>query len=224
MLGSDWKEVQREWLHRLGNLTLTGYNSTYSDRAFEDKKKIPGGFEDSSVRLNRFVREQSVWTAKEIKRRGEELARRAVQIWPNLSVDPKLVEKARAAEIRNRAQRRDVSKVTMSPAARYLFEMLRPRILEMDQNIIELAEQHSVSYHGPAFFLEVLPRKNRIGLLFALDYNEVEDPDEMVQDATQWAFIVNSQYEGGAYVLVGSDVDVERVLPIIRQAYELGRS
>jgi len=45
MLGNDWREVQREWLHRLGNLTLTGYNSTYSDRPFGEKKKIKGARE-----------------------------------------------------------------------------------------------------------------------------------------------------------------------------------
>jgi len=40
MLGSNWKETQREWLNRLGNVTLTGYNSEYSDRPFSDKKSI----------------------------------------------------------------------------------------------------------------------------------------------------------------------------------------
>ena len=44
MLGENWKEAQSVWLHRLGNLTLTGYNSTYSDRPFDEKKTIPGGF------------------------------------------------------------------------------------------------------------------------------------------------------------------------------------
>jgi hypothetical protein len=37
MLGNSWKEVQQQWVHRLGNLTLTGYNPEYSDRSFEDK-------------------------------------------------------------------------------------------------------------------------------------------------------------------------------------------
>jgi len=224
MLGSEWKEVQREWLHRLGNLTLTGYNSSYSDRPFEEKKTMPGGFEYSSVRLNKFVREQPVWTAEEMKRRGEELSAKALKIWPGLCVDQQLVENARAAELRRRAQRKDVTRVSMSAAARHLFELLRPRILEVGAGIIELAEESSVSYHGPVFFLEVLPRKNKIGLLFALDYNEVEDPQQMVQDATQWAFIVNSQYEGGAYALVRTGEDAERVLPIIRQAYERAQS
>lgn len=224
MLGSEWKEVQREWLHRLGNLTLTGYNSTYSDRPFDEKKTIPGGFQDSSVRLNRFVREQPVWTAQEMKRRGEELSAKALRIWPALSVDQQLVENARTADLRRLAQRTDVTKVPMSSAARHLFEFLRPRILEVGAGIIELAEESSVSYHGPVFFLEVLPRKNKIGLLFALDYNEVKAPEQVIEDATQWAFIVNSQYEGGAYALVRTDEDAERVLPIIRQAYERAQS
>jgi Protein of unknown function (DUF1524) len=64
MLGENWRDVQKTWLNRLGNLTLTGYNSTYSDRPFGEKNTVPGGFADSSVRLNKFVREQPVWTAK----------------------------------------------------------------------------------------------------------------------------------------------------------------
>ncbi len=34
MLGPDWKAIQQSWVHRLGNVTLTGYNSEYSDRPF----------------------------------------------------------------------------------------------------------------------------------------------------------------------------------------------
>ncbi|MCZ2074222.1 MAG: DUF262 domain-containing protein [Bryobacterales bacterium] len=74
MLGSDWKTVQETWLHRLGNLTLTGYNSTYSDRPFTEKKTIAGGFNDSPLRLNKFIREQSTWDATTIEQRGKQLA------------------------------------------------------------------------------------------------------------------------------------------------------
>lgn len=48
MLGSSWEIDHEVWLHRLGNLTLTGYNSTYQDRPFEEKKTIPGGFNESA--------------------------------------------------------------------------------------------------------------------------------------------------------------------------------
>ncbi len=37
-LGADWKRVHDTWLHTLGNLTLTGYNSEYSDNSSRTKK------------------------------------------------------------------------------------------------------------------------------------------------------------------------------------------
>lgn len=52
MLGSDWQSVQNEYLHTLGNLTLTGYNSELSDRPFSQKKTIEGGFNHSPIHLN----------------------------------------------------------------------------------------------------------------------------------------------------------------------------
>jgi predicted transport protein len=201
MLGEHWQEVQREWLHRLGNLTLTGYNSTYSDRPFEVKQMIPGGFSESSVRLNKLIREQLAWTPLEMDQRSEELARRALLIWPSLVVEQALIHKPQEAEIRERAQRRDVSKVPMSPAARHLFEILREKIKTLDTDIIELAEQRSVSYHERAFFLEVIPRKNQIGLLLPLEFNEIQDPSGVVEDASLWKFIVNAAHEGRAGII-----------------------
>ena len=49
LVGEAWQEVHETWLHRLGNLTLTAYNSRYSDRSFHEKKTIPGGFNESAV-------------------------------------------------------------------------------------------------------------------------------------------------------------------------------
>ena len=34
-LGPEWQRIQQTWLHTLGNLTLTGYNSEYSDHPFQ---------------------------------------------------------------------------------------------------------------------------------------------------------------------------------------------
>ena len=82
MLGEGWEEVHENWLHRLGNLTLTGFNSEYSNSSFEVKKTRPNGFNESAVRLNLFVRNQSEWTATQMEERGKLLAQRALRIWP----------------------------------------------------------------------------------------------------------------------------------------------
>ncbi len=219
MLGEGWKEIQKTWLHRLGNLTLTGYNSTYSDRPFDEKKTIAGGFSDSSVRLNKYVRDQPAWTAKEMSERTEALAKRALETWPPLSVAQSLVDTANHREKIKLAARQDMSKIKMSHEARALFEELRKGVLAIDSGILELAEPNSVSYHGPAFFLEALPRRYKLTLLLALDFNEVDDPSGLAKDATEKKFYVHARYEGGVKITI-SEVDaVEKALPLIRQAY-----
>jgi predicted transport protein len=220
MLGEEnWRDVQKTWIHRLGNLTLTGYNREYSDRPFNEKKSMPGGFAYSAVRLNKCVREQAAWTAKEIAARNDALARRAVLAWPALSVDQSQIDAAKQLEMRELAARRDVSKVQMSEEARVLFENLRSHILTLDSDVLEIAEPKSVSYHAPEFFLEVLPRRYSLTLLLALDFNEIDDPSGLAQDATQREFFVNARHEGGVSLRVRDESAIESAIPLIHQAY-----
>lgn len=224
MLGKQWRDIQHEWLNRLGNLTLTGYNSTYSDRSFEEKKNIKGGFAESSVRLNKFVREQDKWTGNEIRDRGQELARLALKAWPTLSVNQTLIDAAKLAELRDLASRKDVADVSMSTRARQLFEILRVKIQSIDPNAIEMAERRSVSYHGPTFFLEVLPRKNRILLLLALEFNEIEDSTGLIQDTSDWKFFTNAAYDTSVVVIAYDETNIDNAIPFIRKAHALART
>jgi predicted transport protein len=223
MLGDDWKEIQKTWLHRLGNLTLTGYNSKYSDRSFDVKKTIEGGFSESSVRLNKFIREQNAWTAKEMQARTNALAQRALSIWGGLSVSQSLISAARRLEKQELAFRRDIGSVKMSNEAKALFERLRGQVLALDSDVLELAEAKSVSYHSPEFFLEVIPRRYSLTLLLPLDFGEVEDASGLAEDATQWKFFVNARYQGGVAMNLSSDEAIELSMPLIRQAHAVSR-
>ncbi len=224
MLGKDWQQAQRTWLHRLGNVTLTGYNSTYSDRSFEEKKSIPGGFNESSVRLNKHIREQQTWTPQEIESRGKALAERALSIWPPLVVSDEAIAAAKLEDLRTRARSRAVDQVPMSARARVLFDAVRPHVRAIDPSIVELAETRSVSYHAGEFFLEVLPRKNRLVLLLNLDFSECDASDEQARDATERSFLVNAKYEGGAYYRLDDEAQTESALRLIRRAHELASS
>ncbi|HYL32000.1 MAG TPA: DUF262 and DUF1524 domain-containing protein [Stellaceae bacterium] len=219
MLGPDWKAFQKTWLHRLGNLTLTGYNSKYSDREFDDKKTIEGGFSDSSVRLNKYVREQPVWTPKEMNRRTNDLAKRSLKAWPALLVDQSLVAAADHLEKQKLAAKHDISRLEMSADAKALFEVLRKRIMSLDGNILELVEPNSISYHGPAFFLEVLPRAHRLTLLLALDFSEADDPSDIVMDASKKKFFMHAKHDGGVAMNVRTSEEIEKAVPIIKQAF-----
>ena len=217
MLGPNWRRDHEVWLHRLGNLTLTGYNSTYQDRPFEEKKTIRGGFNESAVRLNKYVREQLQWTAKEIETRGEELAKRALEIWLALDVDQALIKEADLRAKHELASRRNVEQIQMSPKARELFNALSDEVKSLG-DVIELAESRSVSYHAPYFFLEVLPRKYELVLLLPLDFSEVDDLNGIADDANEWKFIPNAKYDGGVLLYVSNQESIEAAIPIIRQA------
>jgi hypothetical protein len=52
-LGDEWERVWATYLHTLGNLTLTGYNSELSARPFLEKRNMVGGFAESPLRLNK---------------------------------------------------------------------------------------------------------------------------------------------------------------------------
>ena len=81
-LGSEWEEVHHRYLHTIGNLTLTGYNSELSDRPFAEKKTMHGGFQTSPIKLNKSVAEEPVWNKEAILRRANLLADWAITIWP----------------------------------------------------------------------------------------------------------------------------------------------
>lgn len=81
-LGIDWQEIQKKYLHTIGNLTLTAYNSEMSDRPFLEKMDMPGGFKESALRLNKYVVLQNEWNEKHIQERANELAKKAESIWP----------------------------------------------------------------------------------------------------------------------------------------------
>lgn len=47
-LGEDWERIHEQYLHTMANLTLTGYNSQYSNLTFIEKRDMEKGFKDSA--------------------------------------------------------------------------------------------------------------------------------------------------------------------------------
>ena len=87
-LGQDWKEIQGEYQHTLGNLTLTGYNSEYGDKFFTEKRDMEGGFRESPLRVNESLRNLETWNENEIKARARNLAKKAITVWPRPYLSP----------------------------------------------------------------------------------------------------------------------------------------
>ncbi|AVF45524.1 MULTISPECIES: DUF262 domain-containing protein [Acinetobacter] len=93
-LGEKSQQVHEQWLHTLPNLTLTGYNSKYSNRPFKDKLDVENGFKDSNLRLNQYVRECLKWTEDELVERQSRLSKKSLKLWyyPTTSYAPPVEE------------------------------------------------------------------------------------------------------------------------------------
>ena len=82
-----------KWVHNIGNLTLTAYNSEYSNRKFADKRDgVPSlpemkGFKDSCVAMNKFISQCEHWTKVEMDERCKEIAVQATKLWPYPTTD-----------------------------------------------------------------------------------------------------------------------------------------
>ncbi len=77
-LGSNVIEIHDRWLHTIGNLTLTAYNTELSNMNFADKKRI---LIASKFSLSSSLISLCKWDEDRIKERGRELSEMAVKIW-----------------------------------------------------------------------------------------------------------------------------------------------
>lgn len=70
----EWPDDCKDWLHSLGNLTLSAYNSNLHNSSFTEKsQKKDIGLKSGNVKINDYLRDKTEWNAEHIKKRGEEL-------------------------------------------------------------------------------------------------------------------------------------------------------
>jgi uncharacterized protein with ParB-like and HNH nuclease domain len=91
---SKAREIQEDHVHKLGNLTLTPYNSELGQKSFVDKKnkqdkgnfvglKLPIVLNESipNIGLNETIDSKVSWTIEDINRRTEELANKILDFY-----------------------------------------------------------------------------------------------------------------------------------------------
>jgi uncharacterized protein with ParB-like and HNH nuclease domain len=77
-LGAEWEETHELFLHTIGNLSLTAYNTELSNDNFLTKKLT---YNESHLKLNKHFAPLLSWTKTEIEQRAELLAKQALVIW-----------------------------------------------------------------------------------------------------------------------------------------------
>ena len=81
-LGVNATEIHTTWLHRLANLTLTGYNPNLSNKTFAEKRDSEeGGYKASGLKMNQKISQKASWGLPELEERNDEMIALAKKIW-----------------------------------------------------------------------------------------------------------------------------------------------
>ncbi len=81
-LGANAAEIHNTWLHRLANLTLTGYNPNLSNKTFAEKRDSEkGGYKSSGLKMNQKIATKDSWGLPELEERNNEMIALAKKIW-----------------------------------------------------------------------------------------------------------------------------------------------
>lgn len=84
MLGENWEQVHDRYLHTLGNLTLTGYNSELGDKPFDVKKDMLENPENPThiTILYTDVLDKEEWNENTIIERAKRLTKTILKLFP----------------------------------------------------------------------------------------------------------------------------------------------
>ena len=215
-LGSEWKSVQETQLHTLGNLTLTGYNSEYSDRPFLEKRDMKGGFRESPLKLNEDLRELDRWDESAIQRRAERLAALATSVWAEPSLPAEVLESYRPKSGKNTSYSIDgYSQLATGSPMRALFETLRKNVLALDPCVTEGFRKYYIAYKAKTNFVNVVLRKERLLLFLSMQFHELHDPRGLARDVAN----IGHDSTGDVEVRLSELEKLPYVMTLVSQAF-----
>lgn len=213
-LGDNWQEVQKKYLHTIGNLTLTAYNSEMSDRCFLDKMDIKGGFRESALRLNRYVVLQNTWNEDHIKERANELAKKAESIWTYPNLTDEELEKYQVEE--KTPQKYSLETYEMNDLTRMLFEALDKRIMNLSPAVKREYKKLYVAYKLDTNFVDIVIQKERLRIAINMKFSDIIDPNGICRDITgigRWG-------NGDVELFMEHKDELDQIMEIVKQSFD----
>jgi predicted transport protein len=214
-LGPEWERIQKTYLHTLGNLTLTGYNSEYSDRPFTGKRDMEGGFAQSPLRLNQGLGVLETWDEEKMQERGRKLAEQAASVWTAPRLDASVIE-AYEPKTLSAGYSIDDHPHLAYGAMREVFEAFRKQVLALDPCVNEEFLKLYVAYKAETNFVDIVPQAKRLRLSLNVGFHEIEYPRGVCKDVSGLGRWGNGDVEVG----MSSIDELPYVMGLVRQSFE----
>ncbi len=171
-LGENFQAIHDKYLHTIGNLTLTGYNKEYSNKSFQEKRDMEKGFKQSPLRLNQSLKDLEPFGEEKIKKRANDLADWALEIWTYPKLEAETLEKYKP---KKEKKVYDLSSYKFSSDSRELFDILREGIKALDERVTENFMKHYITYKHDTIFASIAPLKSELNLNLKMDFSELQD-------------------------------------------------
>jgi len=214
-LGPKWEETYNYYLHTLGNITLTGYNSEYSNRPFKEKQTMEGGFKDSPIRLNRDLAVLSKWDRDEITKRAKKLADSAIAIWKYPYLPPETLAKYQM-NIEEETQYSLQDYKNINDKNLTIYDELKKRICNLGSDVSQEFKKLYIAFKVSTNFADLVPKKNGFDVYLNLDFSEIKDPQEWCEDVSDKGHWANGNIK---FKLEGRK-DLDYAMLLIKQAYD----
>ncbi len=212
-LGENFQAIHEKYLHTIGNLTLTGYNSEYSNRSFQEKQDMKGGFKQSPLKLNQGLKDLESFGEKEIEKRANKLADWALKIWTYPNLDAETLEKYKP---KKEKKVYDLSSYKFSSNSRELFDILSKEIKALDERVTEKFNQEYISYMFDKNFVDIVVQTKDLKLYLNMEFNELQDEKNLARDMTNKGHLGNGNIE----VKLETKENIPYCLGLIKQALE----
>ncbi|PUD63194.1 hypothetical protein C2R77_06510 [Helicobacter pylori] len=228
-LGENFEAIHEKYLHTIGNLTLTGYNSEYSNNSFREKRDMEKGFKQSPLRLNQSLKNLESFGEKEIEKRANDLADWALKIWayPILEAEtleeykPKKEKKEKEEyKLKKEKKAYDLNSYKFSPHSRELFDILREKIKALDERVTENFNQQYIAYKFFKInFVDIVVQNKGLKLYLKMEFNELQDEIKeklKIRDVSN----IGCPCFGNMEVELETKENIPYCLGLIRQALE----
>lgn len=189
-LGKNYKAVHKKYLHTIGNLTLTAYNSEMSNKPFIEKMKMHGGFKESALRLNSYVVKQNEWNENTIKERACELVEKALLIWEYPMVKKDILIKYKN---NNKQEAYSLESYEFNKTTKILFDKLNTRIMNLSSEVRREFKKLYIAYKLDTNFVDIVVQKNRLRISVNMKFNEIDDEYNICKDITnlgRWEMVM----------------------------------
>jgi uncharacterized protein with ParB-like and HNH nuclease domain/predicted transport protein len=214
-LGSDWERIQKTYLHTLGNLTLTGYNSEYSDRPFIEKRNMKGGFSESPLKLNKTIANKENWAEQDIIDRAETLSIQAISVWFAPKIESSVLAAYKPKVEMTEHSIEDHPHLSSEPL-HSVFNEFRKQVLALDPCVTETFLKLYVAYKAETNFVDIVPQAKRLRLSLNVTFAEINDPKGICKDVSALGRWGNGDVEVGL-----SKIDeIPYIMSLVRQVFE----